>query len=269
MTFYPLVNLGDGFAGRRTRGPGDGVLWLHPYGLDSSCWGPLWDQLPDWRHIAVDLPGHGLSEPLPPRQDARHGTRHLVGLSLGAALGLGLALESPDAFASLSLASPVIAGWEEAEPFWVRYRELANMYWMGGGFGAHLRGRMMLVEPSAFDGARERPALWESLWRIAGRHPFWDLSDAAYLRVAAVPPPPPGSALPPTRLLLGATDPMGSLAVAARLEAALGTPPAVSLAGAAHLSLLEEPAPAAAALHAHFDAHAGGPAAAARPGAGA
>ena len=269
MSFYPLANLGDGFAGRRASGPGACVLWLHPYGLDSGCWGGLWDRLPDWRHVGVDLPGHGLSEPLPPRQDGpalvrrlrelaeRQQARHLVGLSLGAGLALALGLDAPDGFASLSLASPVIAGWPEVEPYWVRYRELANMYWMGGGFGAHLRGRMMLVEPSAFDGARTRPALWDALWRTAGRHPFWDLSDAAYLRAASLPEPAPGTRVPPTLLLLGAEDALGSAALVERLGAALGAGPALALAGAAHLSLLEEPAAAAAALREHLAANAG------------
>src|SRR5215831_19235242 len=62
----PLVNLGDGFAGRvfDTGTGGPGVFWIHAYSLNSACWRHLWNHLPDWRHIGVDLPGHGSSLPL-------------------------------------------------------------------------------------------------------------------------------------------------------------------------------------------------------------
>jgi len=269
VAFHPLANLGGGLAGRRSAGEGEGVLWLHAYGLDSSCWTELWDRLPRWRHVGVDLPGHGLSEPLPPREDlhglaerlcelaARHRVRHVVGLSLGATLALAMALERRSTLSSLVLASPLPAGVPETEAFWRRYRELANMYAMAG-FGAHLRGRLMLVEPSIFDGARVRPGLWDRLWSIVGRHPFWDLSHAGYLRVSS--PAWPDDALRqvelPALLIADRSDAGGSGAVADRWAAALPRAVSAELPGAAHLALLETPAAAAAALDAHFGARA-------------
>lgn len=268
MTFYPLVNLGGGMAGRRSGGVGEGVFWLHPYGLDSSCWAELWDRLPGWRHVGVDLPGHGLSEPLVPREDlaalarrlgeaaSRHGARHLVGLSLGANLALAMALAGPQAYSSVVLASPLPEDTAGSEGFWVRYRELANMYAMAG-FGEHLRGRLMLVEPSSFDGARARPGLWERLWRIVGRQPFWDLAYAGYLR--ALSTSWPEEALRgldiPTLLVVGEHVAAGSKGEAGRWAAALPASRLAQLEGATHFSLLESPASAAAVLDAHLGGH--------------
>jgi pimeloyl-ACP methyl ester carboxylesterase len=269
VTFYPLVNLGGGLAGRRSGGDGDVVFWVHPYALDSSCWAELWERLPGWRHVGVDLPGHGLSEPLDPRDDlaalttrlreaaAREGARHLVGLSLGANLALAMALGGGPTFASVVLASPELEDTAVPEGFWRRYRELATMYMMAG-FGEHLRGRLMLVEPGIFDGTRPLPGLWERLWRIVGRHPFWDLAYAGYARVASTAWPEDalrGMGLP-TLLVVGESAAAGSKAEAVRWAAALPTSRLTELPGAAHLSLLETPEAAAAALDAHLGGHA-------------
>lgn len=269
MTFYPLVNLGGGLAGRRSGGGGDVVFWVHPYALDSSCWAELWDRLPGWRHVGVDLPGHGLSEPLAPQEDlaalttrlreaaAREGARHLVGLSLGANLALAMALGRGQAFSSVVLASPVLEDTAGAEGFWRRYRELVTMYMMAG-FGEHLRGRLMLVEPGIFDGTRSRTGLWEGLWRIVGRHPFWDLPHGGYLRVASTAWPEDalrGMDLP-TLLVVGESAAADSKAEAGRWAAALPASRLAELAGAAHLALLETPEAAAAALDAHLGGHA-------------
>jgi pimeloyl-ACP methyl ester carboxylesterase len=269
VSYYPLSNLGGGFAGRRSAGEGEGVLWLHGYGLDSSSWADVWDRLPRWRHVGVDLPGHGLSEPLPPREELgalvkrlaevarRHHARHLVGLSLGAAIALAMARECPGAFQSLTLASPLLGGPPEVEPFWKRYKEMANMYRMAG-FGEHLRGRLMLVEPSAFDGVRPDTTLWDRLWRIVGRHPFWDLADAGYLRASSLEWPEEAlhAVALPALVMVGELDSTGSQAAAERLVAALPSVQRVSLPGAAHLSILEAPAAGATALDAHLGAHA-------------
>src|SRR4029077_8416311 len=51
--------------GTRSTGSGPTVLWIHGYTLDSSLWADLWQRLPGYRHIGVDLPGHGSSGPVP------------------------------------------------------------------------------------------------------------------------------------------------------------------------------------------------------------
>ena len=47
-------------------GPADGplIVWLHGFLGDRDDWASLVAQLPDFRHLCVDLPGHGASPPL-------------------------------------------------------------------------------------------------------------------------------------------------------------------------------------------------------------
>ena len=47
-------------------GPDDGplIVWLHGFLGDRDDWTPLVAQLPRFRHLRVDLPGHGASPPL-------------------------------------------------------------------------------------------------------------------------------------------------------------------------------------------------------------
>ena len=152
---------------------------------------------------------------------SREGVRHLVGLSLGANLALAMALAGGPTFSSLVLASPELEDTAAAQGFWRRYRELVSMYMMAG-FGDHLRGRLMLVEPGIFDGTRSRPGLWDRLWRIVGRHPFWDLAHGDYLRVASTAWPQDGL----QRMALPTLVVVGERAASdSKAEASRGWPP--------------------------------------------
>ena len=44
-------------------GSGPPVVLLHGVSLSAAAWAPLFTALPGWRLLAVDLPGHGLSDP--------------------------------------------------------------------------------------------------------------------------------------------------------------------------------------------------------------
>jgi pimeloyl-ACP methyl ester carboxylesterase len=270
VTYYPLVNLAEGLAGRMSSGRGEGVLWIHGYALDSSSWSELWDLLPDFHHVALDLPGHGQSLPLPWRDDLpmlagrlatlarEHGVRHLVGLSFGATLALQMAVEAPGAFATLVLGSPLPEQGAEGELFWTRYRELVTMYRMAG-HGAHLRGRLMLVEPSPFEGVAGRPDLWRRLWDIVGRHGFWDLRDTALLRFDARRAPDESLRRIESSVLLVSGDQERAEARghAERLARALPSCRSIQALGAGGHSLLEAPEFVAAAIAAHVRAGAG------------
>lgn len=55
---------GKGLRLRRIEhGTGQPILLLHGVSLGAISWAPLFTALPDYRLIAVDLPGHGLSDP--------------------------------------------------------------------------------------------------------------------------------------------------------------------------------------------------------------
>jgi pimeloyl-ACP methyl ester carboxylesterase len=47
-----------------SHGDGPPVVLLHGVSLSAAAWAPLFDALPGYRLLAVDLPGHGLSEPV-------------------------------------------------------------------------------------------------------------------------------------------------------------------------------------------------------------
>src|SRR5438045_5482930 len=49
----------------RTLAHGDGppVILFHGVSLSAAVWAPLMGMLPRWRLLAMDLPGHGLSDP--------------------------------------------------------------------------------------------------------------------------------------------------------------------------------------------------------------
>jgi pimeloyl-ACP methyl ester carboxylesterase len=267
MTYYPVANLGDGLAARTGGNGGEGVLWIHPYALDSSCWSDLWNLLPGWRHVAVDLPGHGLSLPLPPDADLaalarrltavaeRQSLRHLVALSFGCIVALQTAIEATEEFASLVLGSPLVGEGANDEPFWKRYREMVNMYRMAG-HGEFLRGRLMLVEPSPFEAAAGRPDLWPRLWETVGRHSFADLGDAALVRLGGFPQSDVRlHTISAAVLLVWGDEPRASRAYADRLERVIPDCRSLHLMGAGRLSLLERPEEAAAAIGAHLSRH--------------
>jgi len=181
-----------------TAGPGPAILWLHGYTLDSSSWAELWNLLPDWRHIGVDLPGHGASLPLGPAEDlpmlARRigqmaldqNVQHIVALSFGTLLALQIVIEFPTSFRSLVLGAPALGGGPQDEEVGRRYQELAEMH-RSQGFGPGLRQRWMQSPPNIFKGAEANPELWDRLWRIVGKHPWWELEDGSYARLSNHP----------------------------------------------------------------------------------
>jgi pimeloyl-ACP methyl ester carboxylesterase len=191
VTRASLVNLGDGFAARIAPAAGETVLWLHGYTLDSSSWQRIWQRLPCWQHIGVDLPGHGASLPLRDGEDLpglarrigrlalQYDVRHLVALSFGTLVALQMAIEFPTAFATLVLAAPALGGGPQEEEVGRRYAELSQAY-RTHGFGPHLRARWMQSPPNLFKGAEDRPELWEQLWLLVGRHAWWELADDAF-----------------------------------------------------------------------------------------
>ena len=72
-----------------SHGHGPAVVLLHGVSESSAIWAPLFTKLRDFRLLAVDLPGHGLSDPVTYRRgQVREHTRRLLD-DIFDALGLG------------------------------------------------------------------------------------------------------------------------------------------------------------------------------------
>jgi pimeloyl-ACP methyl ester carboxylesterase len=268
MARSALINLGDGFAARVIPGDGDVTFWIPGYTLDSTCWSELWERLPDWTRLSVDLPGHGSSLPLDGAEELsalarRIGAlaiarkaRHLVGLSLGTVLALQIALEYPGAFATLTLGGPMLGGGPFDPDIRIRYQEVKKLFGESG-HGRHLRERWMGPGASLFRGVERRPQLRERLERQVGRHPWWELADDAYVRLWQTPQmlKDLGGVTAATLLLVGAGDSGAVKQCADFLERLIPGCRRSDLAGVGHLCLLEEPAGVQLILEEHWRAH--------------
>jgi pimeloyl-ACP methyl ester carboxylesterase len=191
-----LVDVGGGVALRVRPGDGPAGLWVHGYTLDSRGWRRLWGRLPGWRHLGIDLPGHGGSRPLASderlsglggevaRVAADRGARHLVGLSFGSTVALAAAIEAPAVFASLVLGAPAVAGAPTDPAAQLRYLQLRALYRRCGP-GPHMTELWMSSPPDIFRGAQARPALWRELRGLVGRHSWRELDGGAMLSLAS------------------------------------------------------------------------------------
>ncbi|MCC5976142.1 MAG: alpha/beta fold hydrolase [Rubellimicrobium sp.] len=105
------LRLSDGSAVRMIEaGHGAPLVLLHGVGLCAEAWGPQIDGLArDRRVLALDLPGHGGTDPLTGRPDLQayvkwaarvmselvSGSASIAGHSMGALIALGLAVDHP------------------------------------------------------------------------------------------------------------------------------------------------------------------------------
>jgi pimeloyl-ACP methyl ester carboxylesterase len=109
-----------------SHGTGSPVVLLHGVSLSAAAWAPLFSALSDCRVLAVDLPGHGLSDPESYRRgQVRQRTRRLiddifdalgldqapvVGHSLGAMLALWYATAGTERISRLvAIGEPAVA----------------------------------------------------------------------------------------------------------------------------------------------------------------
>ncbi|WP_330647107.1 alpha/beta fold hydrolase (plasmid) [Thioclava litoralis] len=111
-----------GTLGVTEAGTGAPLVLIHGVGMNSAAWGPQVDALAGrYRVIALDMPGHGRSSPLPDAArlpdfvDWLHqvlkaldlGPVNLVGHSMGALVCGGMAVEHPDQVARVALLNGV------------------------------------------------------------------------------------------------------------------------------------------------------------------
>jgi 3-oxoadipate enol-lactonase len=261
-----LVELGDGIVARVAGKEGDAVLWLHGYTMDSSIWPELWDQLPEYAHIGVDLPGHGGSRPIRPGEElphlaaslgsvaARHDVRHLVALSFGTLVALQMAIDRPRTFDSVVLAAPAIGGGPQDDAVGRRYVEVA-MAFPATGSGPRLTSLWMRSPPDVFKGVETQPHVRERLRRVIDRHAWTELADGSLRTLATHTQTREelGRVEAETLVLVGENDLASAKTSASLLQEWLPVCERVDLTGLGHLCLIEDPALAAEPIRKHLE----------------
>ena len=247
-------------------GAGPGVLWLHGYTMDSLVWAPLWAQLPDYRHVGLDLPGHGDSRALRPGEGlaeladeiaeaaAAAGVRHVVGMSFGSVVALELALRHPGLATSWVLAAPAVIGAPTDPAVERRYLELWRAHAQRGP-GPHLTALWVRTPPDIFAGVLARPPVAELVLARIDRHRWAELASGAMRRLTDRPQNLSGLArLAPGALLvvIGEHELPVHRSAAHQLVGAVARARLEVVAGAGHLAPIEEPAVVAPLLSAHW-----------------
>jgi len=243
---------------------GAGVLWLHGYTLDSSIWWPLWQALPGWRHIGLDLPGHGASDPIKPleslpelaRRIARfaigEGVQHIVGLSLGGLIALQVAIEYTESFRSLTVCSPPLGGGPQDPQAATRNLELTRLF-RERGAGPWMTELWMKWPPEIFKGAADHPVLWSQLQFLVDQHSWAELADSRmqHLTMYEQQLHELSRIRAATLVLVGENDMAAFKRCAELLRRAIEGCERLYWPGAGHLSLLE----AAQSISGTLDAH--------------
>lgn len=250
---------------KHIRGDGPAVLWLHGYTMDSTCWQALWDLLPGFRHVGVDLPGHGRSGPMCPewtladlagqltavlRDERAH---RVVALSFGSCVALQLAIDEPSLVRTLVLGAATIAGGPEQPGTAQRYKELMLLRRLGAGPEA-ITERWMQSPPDIFRGTEQHPVLRARLRETIGRHRWAELDSGAMRSIsAAVHTDDQLRRIAARTLVVTGTEDMPAfLGNADRLHRTVSTVDLVNLPGAGHLCLIERPEQIARTLADHL-----------------
>lgn len=265
MELPPTTFVSDGLAARIVYDDGESVLWLHGYTFDSSIWGPLWENLPGWRHIGLDLPGHGASEPLRPRESlselgqrigafaTQQAVQHIIGLSLGGMIALQVAIEYPEAFRTLILCSPPLGGGPQDPHAKTRNLELTRLY-RERGAGPWMTALWMSWPPDIFKGAATHPVLWSQLQTLVDRHSWAELADSRMQGLTMYPQQMQelGRIRAATLVLVGEEDMPAFKRCAELLRRAIPGCQRIYWPGAGHLSLLEMSPSVSPLIEAHL-----------------
>lgn len=248
-------------------GQGPAVLWIHGYTMDSTLWQPLWDLLPGYRHLGLDLPGHGGSG-APGRGDtlpalagriaeiarAERASR-VVALSFGSCVALEFAAACPGLVSRLVVGAPTIAGAAPTPGAADREMRLALLYRLAGP-GPHMTKLWMTSPPDIFRGTERRPQLRERVRQVVDRHGWTPMESGAMRSLSAHTHTDAdlGRIDAATLVLTGEEDMPVFTANAARLAAVIPGCTRLTVPEAGHLCLLERPDVVAGPLRAHLEA---------------
>lgn len=247
----------------REAGTGPATLWLHGYTMDSTLWTDLWTDVPGYRHVGADLPGHGASQAMPAGVDLpglaaavaaamrKCGATRLVAQSFGSCVAVQTAIDHPELVRHLVLGAPTLAGAPAAPGTAERTRQLMAVHRVLGP-GPHLAELWMAAPPEIFSGARRHPELYARIAAVVERHRWDELATgamAAATRGAHTPAALAGIAAR-TTVVVGAQDMPQFLVNAEVLGGAVGECAVHTVAEAGHLPLLERPAAVAGLISA-------------------
>jgi len=183
---YSLLRCG------RQQGPS--ILWIHGYTMNAGIWRPHWEAMPHWRHLAVDMPGHGRAPTLRPGQTLEHWVDglvalaqaedvcHVVALSFGGLVALSLAARMGPTLHSMVLNSPAVPG-AHADPS-AQACSLAMLRQFGNrGRGPWLTETWLEWPHAIFAGMRAHPQRWETLRTVISTHGWMEIEDGSINRM--------------------------------------------------------------------------------------
>jgi pimeloyl-ACP methyl ester carboxylesterase len=248
-------------------GDGPGVLWLHGYTMCSDVWQPVWEKLPGWRHIGLDLPWHGASRGLRDGETlamladsvlayvASASVAHVVALSFGTILAIEMAARHPDACDSWTLAAPSLAGMPHEPAVTRRYLDLYIMYRTDGA-GPHMTQLWMASPPAIFAAINDRPDARERMRHVIDKHQWHELASDGMRQLVTRRQVPGdlGAVRAPISVIVGDEDLLTHKACARSLASSNPNVSMVVMQGCGHLPLLEEPDSAASLIATHLTA---------------
>ena len=230
-------------------GQGTPVVLIHGFSFDMRSWEPQVAALVK-RHTVLryDMRGFGRSPP-PGEAPYSHvddlaallhaldlAPAHLVGLSLGANVALGLALEQPHLVRSLVLASSGLPGhaWREERP-----PDAAMAHAKSHGVAA---ARAFWLQHPIFDSLQDYPEAQAALAQIVGEYSGWHWANANPMAPFAASAAHLHCVSVPTLVVSGGRDVEGYREIAAVLAAGIPGARLLPLPDAGHVLTLEVPA---------------------------
>lgn len=239
-------------------GEGPPAVFLHGLGLSRAVFDPVVEAVAaHCRVVRLDLRGHGRSRPPDPaapythHEDVREtldalglGRVDVVGLSLGGAVAVDLALAHPDRVRRLVLLAPALSGWAWSEAWIAAFRTVRAV---GRESGAKAALEAWAAHP-LFATARAGPAAAEFEELV-----FADSGRRWVERDPERPPEAPAVARLPelaasTRVLVGEQDLPDFRAIAETIATFAPRVRLFVVPGAGHLLPLEVPVATARAL---------------------
>lgn len=266
----PQARLGGGLTHWVAHGQGpDRTLLIHCALGAASAWRGVMTALPDRRHLAFDLPGHGRSGPSDPTQepsdealsvaealmDAEDGPMDVIGHSFGGVVALRLALTRPQRVRSLVLVEPVLFAAAEAE---ARDTHLAQSAALTDAFASREweRATRLFLEVWG-NGARWEDLRPDERAYILERIPLIPRSNPALYEDLPGTLPRLGEVQCPVLLVSGDRSPPVIPAILAGLVARLPRTEQCVIPGAGHMVPLSHPQLVAARIAAFLDGGAG------------